>query len=173
MVVEEWRVLGGSILGFLSENWGNLASAFGAILTVYYSHSASRSARLAKEAANETRSQIKSFDLLSELSRIDGRVSDLLARVEAKDWALAADRAQEIYQSISTAISASSAFLSPETIEKLTSSIAQFRLISSATDRARAPQKAPSDTSRQRRIIVEQQLVIRHAIVEVKRKIGA
>lgn len=157
---------------FFGRNWGNIASVLGAVATVYFSLRASSAAIRADEAAQKTREQIKSFDLLSELNRIDSRISELLVRIETEDWSLVADRAIEARQSVAAVIAASENKISKQTIEKLTAAVTQFRSIAQSADRARKPKKSGPDTTRLRRIAADQQEAVRNAVVEVKIKIG-
>ncbi len=65
-----------------AEHWGSFASLLDAGLTVCYSRSAKTASENARLASEQTRQKMQSVDLFSEVNRLNGRVDDLLFRLE-------------------------------------------------------------------------------------------
>jgi hypothetical protein len=70
-----------SLLKFLSDNWGNVASVIGAVLTVVYSRSAKKSADAAKTAATNAKARMVAIDWVVHFGEIVSQIDDLLIRV--------------------------------------------------------------------------------------------
>jgi hypothetical protein len=70
-----------SLLKFFSENWGNVASVVGAVLTVVYSKSAKKSADAAKVAATNAKARMVAIDWVVQFGEIVSQIDDLLVRV--------------------------------------------------------------------------------------------
>jgi hypothetical protein len=170
--MDEILLLISSFWAFLSENWGNLASVFGAALTVFFSLQAATAAKSARLASEATRGKLQSIDLLSELNRLNGRIDDLLYRLETNAWPVVSERATDLRVSIAAVIANNDGFFSREIIERMTLSVSQFRNIASGADRGNHPEQKTPDAIRYRKIVTDQKETLVLALEEVKKHLG-
>lgn len=75
---------------------GFIASVLGAFLTVIYSARAAGAAEAASQAASETRKQVKSINLLADLSTALALLGDLRRRLDADSWEMVSERSQQV-----------------------------------------------------------------------------
>lgn len=157
---------------FLGRNWGDLASVLGVCLTVYFSWRAKRSADLAKEAAQSTKSRLQSIDLLVELNRLHGRVDDLNLRIDGAAWPIVNERATDLRVSIAAIVSQNDLPFSKEVIEKLSIAVNQFKNMAATADKAIASPNSATDSLRLRRVVSDQKETIVLALQEIKTSMG-
>ncbi|AXI48047.1 hypothetical protein C1J03_19800 [Sulfitobacter sp. SK012] len=155
---------------FLAENWGNILSGIGTALTVGFSWRAKNAATLAKEASQNTKTKLQGLDLLSEISRLNGRIDDMNYRLEAKDWPIISERATDLRVSIAAIIANDEAVFSKPLQERLGESVSQFRIIAGAADRFVQKADANPDIVRYKRIVADQKETIVLALQEARIK---
>jgi len=156
------------LLSFLYQNWGNLLSGVGAVLTVLFSWQAQSAANLAKEASQTTRTKLQGLDLLSEINRLSGRIDDLNLRLDAKEWAVIGERATDLRVSIAAVIANGEASFSEDLQERLVEAVSQFRNIASAASRVSSESTSGPSIARYKRIVADQKETIVLALQEAR-----
>lgn len=157
---------------FFGANWGNIASVIGAILTIFFSWSASNSSKLSRQASEQTKKLLQSVDLLSETNRLLGRVDDLLFRLEHQAWIVVVERATDLRISTAAIISQSDDTFSLDTKQRLGEAVNQFKNIASGADRVAQGSARVPDAARYRRIVSDQKETLVLAAQELKTRLG-
>lgn len=155
---------------FFAENWGNVASASGAFLTVVFSWRANTAATLANKASQATRAKLQTLDLLGERNRLSGRIDDLNHRLDAKAWTVIGERATDLRVSIAAVLANKDAVFSNDLSEKLTEAVSQFRTLASASDRISLNSALNPNIPRYKSIVADQKETVVLALQEAKIK---
>lgn len=113
------------------------------------------------------------MDLLSELNRLNGRVDDLLNRLDTAAWQIVAERATDLRVSIAAIIIPENALIPDDVRDNLAVAVTQFKNISDGANRATTPHKTAPDINRYKKIAVDQKETIVLAIEHVKRRLGS
>ena len=151
-----WLLVLSKTIDFLAENWGNLLSGLGALLTVLFSWRAQTAATLAKEAAQTTKTKLQRLDVLSEIARLNGRIDDLIFRLDSTEWPVVYERANELRYAI-FAINAGDPSVFSEGLQvQLVEAVSQFRNLANAADRVRQNPGSSPDIARYKRIVGDQ-----------------
>lgn len=161
-------LMASGIWEFVLDDWGNVASVIGALLTVYFSIMARRAAMDAKAASESARQRMRSIDALDELARLNGRIDDLMFRLEYRAWVVVNERATDLRVSIAAIMSSGKVSFPTELGQRLAEAANQFRIIAAAADRANGGDGDGPDVARYRRIVADQKETLVLAIEEMK-----
>lgn len=110
---------------FFAQHWGDLASSFGLVATVF----AIWFAKSARTAAREARNSVQIYSVTEELNVAVSRIQDLGNFIQGEKWEVAALRAQDLITSWSTMIARRKEKLGERGLQELITAGVQLRSI--------------------------------------------
>lgn len=129
-------------------------------------------ARSAEISAKITREKLNSIDLLAELNRLNGRIDDLMLRLDGGAWELVSERATDLRVSIAAIAANLGGGISEDVRQRLLVSVTQFKNIAAGAGRANADGKPAPSVSRYQSIVADQKETIVLAMQAVKSHMG-
>ncbi len=127
---------------FLSTHWGDLASVLGLgvslvgfAVTIVVTWRSKRAAIQAKEAAEDVRGQIRSFDLVSELSQAIAVMDEIKRLHRSRSWGSVPDRCA-VLKKLLIGIRSAPDRVTAEQKDILTASIQHFTTLEKKVDQA-------------------------------------
>ena len=137
-----------------------------------FSWRAEQAAEDASSSAKKMRETLQSIDVMTELSRLDGRIDDLVLRLDTGSWEIVSERASDLRVSLASIIALSDLPFDEELVDKLLIAVTQFKNISNGAKRADGTEKNSPDASRFHRIVIDHKESIALAIVALKTQMG-
>lgn len=151
---------------------GFIASVLGAILTVYYSFRAAGAAEAASHAAAETRKQVKSINLLADLSNALALVGDLRRRLDGDSWEMVSERSQQIRLLISPLGRMVFEVCGDGFTETVGKIVVQMKVLGEISEKFRASKIKEPSKARLHSMLADQSEELVLIIAEVKERMG-
>ena len=155
-------------LGFI----GALASVVGAILTVKFSIRAADAAEAASQAASETRKQVKSINLLADLSAALALVGDLRRRLDADSWEMVSERSQQVRLLVSPLGRLVKDLCGDGFSEAIGKIVVQMKVLGETSEKFRAAKIKEPSKAKLHAMLADQSEELVLVIAEVKERIG-
>lgn len=151
---------------------GFIASVIGTFLTVLYSVRAAGAAEAASQAASETRKQVKSINLLADLSTALALVGDLRRRLDGDSWEMVSERSQQIRLLISPLGRLVSEVCGDSFTEAVGKIVVQMKVLGETSEKFRASQIKEPSKARLHSMLADQSEELVLIIAEVKERMG-
>lgn len=151
---------------------GAIASVFGAFLTVKYSLRAADAAVAASQAAAETRKQVKSINLLADLSSALALVGDLRRRIDADSWEMVSERSQQIRLLISPLGRLVQEVCGESFGDTVGRIIVQMKVLGETSEKVRAEKIKEPSKAKLHSMLADQSEELVLVIAEVKERMG-
>jgi hypothetical protein len=146
-----------SFFAWCASNWGNLASVFGAVLTIYYSREARLSSIAARDAAQRAQSRIQMIDWVVHLSGMISLISDVVHRLTPDaDWKRVSNDCTKLRSDAALCLSDSSPIRDHSVLKKIKGSPQQLAALCEWIDRQGDPDSEPINLARVRKTMSDQ-----------------
>ncbi|MCT4577834.1 hypothetical protein [Donghicola sp.] len=164
---------------WLIENWGNLSSLVGLVvslvglgITIYLSWRAKTAAEASQLAAERTRSKLAHVDLIADLHQAGSFIDDLKTRVHAGSYEVISDKSHIVRTLVGPIAQGRDLAITEDLKNRLSELNSQMKLLGRianvcATDREKAMEKAKTLS-----MLDDQKESLAVALAEVKRLLG-
>jgi hypothetical protein len=152
--------------------FGFVASVIGAVLTVIYSIRAAGAAEAASQAATETRKQVKSINLLADLSNALALVQDLRRRLDGDAWEMVSERSQQIRLLISPLSRMVLEVCGDGFGESIGKVVVQMKVLGETSEKFRASKIKEPSKAKLHSMLADQSEDLVLIIAEVKERMG-
>jgi hypothetical protein len=158
-------------MDFLTRHWGDMASALGFALTIWFAWSAKTAAEQARAAANEVRDRISRFDTLAELSAAITIIEEIMRLQRTQAWVIVWDIVLDRHAVLRSHLVRSQAGIESEALRaSVRDAIGHFRIMVGEIESARtAPQQSKLNTAAFNQRLSDQVEVLERVRIGVKK----
>jgi hypothetical protein len=158
-------------MDFIKKHWGDLASALGFALTIWFAWRAKTAAEQARDAADEVRNQISRFDTIAELSAAITIIEEIMRLRRTQEWEIIWNIVLDRHSALRGHLVRSQAGVELESQRALIgASMEQFALMTPEIERARTePERSKLDTAAFNRILSNQKDMLEKVKVGVRK----
>ena len=157
--------------------WGVIVSVVGTGLSVYFAWQASKNAKKAADAADNTRRIVSFVDTVSELSRVLRLIKEVRMRVDRNEWDRVSELAEDVRVIVAGLSNASVLRFSENSRELVTGILVQMTTLGRTSDaehhRANVgPPQKPIDPVRIKSVLGGLSQDVAVVLAEIKEKVG-